>query len=58
MEDESEKLPENIVNEPLVDYNASQKNRIAFFKSFEAATEADYDFYRNLSPEEWKYTIN
>jgi hypothetical protein len=39
----------NKVNEPPVGYGSGKK-RIAFFNSFEEAAEADYEFYRNLTP--------
>lgn len=39
------------VNEPAAEYKAGGK-RIAFFKSFEEAAEADYEFYRKLTPVE------
>ena len=40
------------VNEPFKGYPAFMKSRIAFFASFEEAAEADYEFYRNLTPEQ------
>jgi hypothetical protein len=46
----SQKL--NEVNEPIINYGVTQKSRLTIFKSFEEAAEADYEFYRNLSPEE------
>ncbi|MDB5284883.1 MAG: hypothetical protein JWO06_3958 [Bacteroidota bacterium] len=54
MKDEESKfnLPPDKFNEPSVGYGALKKSRITFFKSFEEASEADYQFYRNLSPEQ------
>jgi hypothetical protein len=44
-----EDKPNNKAEEPAVPYG---KRRITIFKSFEEATEADYEFYRNLTPEQ------
>ena len=53
---EEEEKPENPypdkVNEPIAEYGITKKSRITFFSSFEEAAEADYEFYRNLTPEQ------
>ena len=49
---ENEEKKADHVNEPQAGYSASAKRRITFFKSFEEAAEADYEFYRNLTPEQ------
>jgi hypothetical protein len=51
-DDSKAKLPVNMVNEPIVNYRVSPQNRVAIFNSFEEAAEADYEFYRNLPPEQ------
>ena len=50
MEDDENKLDR--VNEPFTDFGTSERKRVTFFKSFEEAAEADYEFYRNLTPEQ------
>lgn len=47
-EDEKDKT----VHEPSVAYSVPKGKRITFFNSFEEAAEADYEFYRNLTPEQ------
>lgn len=45
-------LKTSLVNEPIAAYESTSKKRMAVFTSFDQAAEADYEFYRNLTPEQ------
>lgn len=46
----NDKPEKNKAEEPAVEYKKNKTFR--FFKSFEEAAEADYAFYRSLTPEQ------
>ena len=45
----NEYKPFDRVNEPIAGYGSMKKERISFYRSFEEASEADYEFYRGLT---------
>ena len=51
--EEDENIPPltNKVEEPFIAYKTRSK-KLTVFSSFEEAAEADYEFYRNLTPEQ------
>ena len=51
-DDNKAHLPVNMVSERVSDYGIYRRNRISVFHSFEEAAEADYAYYRSLSPEQ------